>query len=112
MLYKIMPFLNWLHLQQAGGTAVPIPNMMQMIPQRAMRVQMLLHFAALALLLAAVLWPALVLPAGLTFSASCLWLQWNLAGAMRVYVRCRDRIRAAASQSGLTAAAADDRYSP
>ena len=93
MLYKIMPFLNWLHLQQQGGTAVTTPNMKQMIPERAMRGQMRLHFAALGLLLAAVLWPTLALPAGLTFTASCLWLEWNLIGAARVYTRFRDQIR-------------------
>jgi hypothetical protein len=69
--------------------------MKQMISQRAMHAQMLLHFAALVLLLAAVLWPALALPAGLTFSASCLWLEWNLASAVRVYARCRASIHAA-----------------
>ena len=96
MLYKIMPFLNWLHLQQQGGMAVPPPNMKQMIPEASMRGQMRLHFAALALLLAAVLWPALALPAGLAFFASCVWLEWNLIGAARVYTRFRDKIRAAA----------------
>ena len=96
MLYKIMPFLNWLHLQRLGGMATPPPNMKQMIPEGAMRGQMRLHFAALLLLLAAVLWPALALPAGLAFSASCLWLEWNLVGAARVYARFRDKIRAAA----------------
>ena len=99
MLYKIMPFLNWLHLQQQGGTVMTQPNMKQMIPERAMRGQMWLHFAALALLLAAVLMPVLALPAGLAFTASCLWLEWNLVGAARVYTRFRDRIRAAAAAS-------------
>jgi len=94
MLYKIMPFLNWLHLQQQGGTTLTSPNMKQMIPERAMRGQMWLHFSALGLLLAAVLWPALAMPAGLAFTASCLWLEWNLIGAARVYARCRDQIRA------------------
>ena len=94
MLYKIMPFLNWLHLQRQGGTAMPPPNMKQMIPERAMRAQMRLHFAAFGLLLAAVLWPRLALPAGLAFAASCLWLEWNLIGAARLYARFRDRIRA------------------
>jgi len=94
MLYKIMPFLNWLHLQRQGGTVATQPNMKQMIPERAMRGQMRLHFAALALLLAAVIWPALALPAGLAFCASCLWLEWNLVGAARLYVRFRDRLRA------------------
>ncbi len=60
-----------------------------------MRGQMLLHFAALGLLLAAVAWPALSAPAGLVFTASCLWLEWNLVGAARVYARFRDRIHAA-----------------
>ncbi len=94
MLYKIMPFLNWLHLQQPAGTTIDLPNMKQMIPQRSMRVQMLLHFSAVALLLAAVIWPALALPAGLTFSVSCLCLEWNLISATRVYVRFSNRISA------------------
>src|SRR5487761_2224980 len=95
MLYKIMPFLNWLHRQRQGGTVTTQPNMKQMIPERAMRGQMRLHFSALALLLAAVIWPALALPAGLAFAASCLWLEWNLVGAVRLHVRYRDNIRAA-----------------
>jgi hypothetical protein len=99
MLYKIMPFLNWLHLQQQGGTTMTSPNMKQMIPEGAMRGQMRLHFTALGLLLAAVLWPALALPAGLAFTASCLWLEWNLIGAARVYARFRDRIRAAVASA-------------
>ena len=94
MLYKIMPFLNWLHLQQQGGFSRTTPNMKQMIPERAMRGQMLLHFTAFGLLLAAVLWPALALPAGLAFAASCLWLEWNLIGAARLYTRVRDQIHA------------------
>jgi hypothetical protein len=93
MLYKIMPFLNWLHLQQQGGIAATLPNMKQMIPEASMRGQMLLHFAALALLLAAVMFPAVARIAGLLFTASCLWLEWNLIGAARLYTRLRERIR-------------------
>jgi hypothetical protein len=73
-----------------------------MIPEAAMRGQMRLHFAALALLLAAVPWPALTLPAGLAFTASCLWLEWNLVGAARVYVRCRDQVGAAGGRAART----------
>ncbi len=102
MLYKIMPFLNWLHLQQRGGIGRALPNMKQMIPEASMRGQMRLHFAALALLLAAVPWPALTLPAGLAFTASCLWLEWNLVGAARVYARCRDQVRAAGGRAART----------
>jgi len=93
MLYKIMPFLNWLHLQQQGGKTVPPPNMKQMIPESAMVWQMRLHSLALVLLLAAVIWPQLALPAGLVFSAACVWLEWNLVCAARVYGRFSDKIR-------------------
>ncbi len=92
MLYKIVPFLNWLHLQQLGGLKVLPPNIKQMIPERAMRGQLKLHFSALGLLLAAVLWPPLAKVAGLVFAASCLWLEWNLVGAVRFYIAFRDRI--------------------
>ena len=99
MLYKIMPFLNWLHLQRDGGLGRTMPNMKQMIPERAMRGQMRLHFAALLLLAAAVLWPALARPAGLAFAASCLWLEANLVGAARLYKRVKLQLRAEAAQS-------------
>ncbi len=94
MLYKIMPFLNWLHLQQQGGTVTSMPNMKQMIPEAAMRGQMRLHFAALALLLAAVPFGFLAVPAGLALIASSLRLLWNLLGAARVYLLCSARLRA------------------
>lgn len=91
MLYKIVPFLNWLHLQRISDPRTPPPNMKQMMPEGAMRGQMRLHFAALVLLLMAVLWPPLALPAGLAFAASCLWLEWNLLGAVWKYEYFRDR---------------------
>ncbi len=95
MLYKIVPFLNWLHLQRLGGLTVLPPNMKEMIRERAMAGQMRLHLAALAALLAAAAWPPLTSVAGLLFAASCAWLEWNLLGGVRVYRTFRDRIRAA-----------------
>jgi hypothetical protein len=99
MLYKIMPFLNWLHLQRVAGFSRNTPNMNRMLAEGAMRGQMRLHLAALGLLLAAVLWPPLAVPAGLTFAASCLWLEWNLISVARLYVRLRDEIRGGAGRS-------------
>jgi hypothetical protein len=93
MLYKIVPFLNWLHLQRAMGLGMLPPNMKEMIPDRAMSVQMRLHFAAVGLLLAAALWPSLARLGGGVFAASCALLGWNLIGAVRVYRRFKGRIR-------------------
>lgn len=97
MLYKIVPFLNWLHLQQLCGLQALPPTMHQMVPERAMRRQFQLHLAALLLLLGAVWLPVLARPAGLLFALSCAWLGWNLIGAVQVYLRFRNRIRAGAA---------------
>lgn len=96
MLYKIVPFLNWLHLQRLGGMTVLPPTMNQMLAERRMRQQFYAHLAALVLLLAAVWFPPLARPAGLAFALDCLWLAANLVTAVRVYRDFRDRIRAAA----------------
>ncbi|HZV55827.1 MAG TPA: hypothetical protein VFF82_12900 [Rhodocyclaceae bacterium] len=94
MLYKIVPFLNWLHLQRAMGLGMLPPNMKEMIPERAVTVQMRLHFIALGLLLAAAIWPELVRVAGGVLAVSCGLLGWNLIGAVRFFRAFRDRIRA------------------
>ena len=96
MLYKIVPFLNWLHLQNLCGRGIMPPTMHQMIPEKRMRGQFYLHVAALAFLLAAVVWPVLARPAGVLFAASCVWLEANLIGAVGVYRDFKTRIRAAA----------------
>jgi hypothetical protein len=98
MLYKIVPFLNWLHLQNLYGLKAVPPTMHQMIPEAAMRRQFRLHLAALALLLGAVWWPALARPAGLLFALSCAWLGWNLISAGRVYRDFKSRIPADAGE--------------
>lgn len=91
MLYKIVPFLNWLHLQRLGGLKVLPPNIKQMLPEKSMRRQLLLYLASLGFLLGAVLWPPLASLAGMTFAASCLWLEWNLVTAVRLYIDFRRR---------------------
>ena len=87
MLYKIVPFLNWLHLQRLVGFSRTTPNMKQMMPEGQMRGQMRVHLAALGLLLAAVIWPLFAVPAGLVFAGSCLWLELNLVRTARLYAR-------------------------
>jgi len=99
MAYKIVPFLNWLHLQRLLGLGAMPPNMKDMIPERAMVGQLRVHAAAVAALLAATFWPMLAAPAGLLFAASCAWLGGNLIRALRVYLGVRDRIGAGGAGS-------------
>lgn len=89
MLYKIVPFLVWLHLnnrRQVGGRPqVGIPNMKKIIPERRLRRQFRLHLATLFTLLAAVAWPVLARPAGVLAVVSAGLLAANLLGALGVY---------------------------
>ncbi len=98
MLYKIVPFLVWLHLQNQGSGRVLAPNMKKVLPQVQIDRQMRAHFVAYALLLLSVIWPAwCVYPAGLALIASNAWLLRNLLYAMGVYRRHGAAIQAAAS---------------
>jgi hypothetical protein len=96
MLYKIVPFLNWLHLQRHGGPRALPPNMNKMIPARSMERQARTQLFAFALLLAASQWPALARPAGAALVVSFGWLGWNLIGAATTYRRFKRQIPAAA----------------
>lgn len=95
MLYKIVPFLVWFHLQSQRKPGGPIaPNVRQILPEIRTRRQMWLHFTALAALIAAVLQPSIFFyPAGVLFGASSLWLWLNLASAWRIYRRAYALIR-------------------
>ena len=96
MMYKITPFLNWLHLQRLGASMSSVPNMKKMIPAEAMTGQLRLHVLALLLLLAAVWLPGLARLAGVAFAASSAWLGWNLISAAQRYRTFKDQIRAVA----------------
>lgn len=99
MLYKIVPFLNWLHLQKICGLSTLPPAMNEMLPEQAMRGQYYVHLTALSLLLVAVWQPELARPAGFAFTADCAWLGGNLIWAARSYARFRNRIAAVAPSS-------------
>lgn len=92
MMYKIVPFLNWLHLQRSGAPLSAVPNLKKMIPAAAMIGQLRLHVLALCLLLAAVWEPGLARLAGVAFAASCAWLGRNLIVAIRNYQIFRDQL--------------------
>lgn len=85
MLYKIVPFLVWFHLQSRASQPAAVPHMKAIIPEGRARLQLRLHAAALVLLLGCAAWPPLVYPAGLAFGASALSLGANLLVAGRCY---------------------------
>lgn len=88
MLYKIVPFLVWLHLQNRGRGRVMAPNMKQVLDDGPMDRQRQAHLAACAMFLAAVVWPAFFLfPAAIALLVSSGMLAANLLSAVGVYRR-------------------------
>ena len=86
MLYKIVPFLAWMHLRNRGSARSPVPSMNRLLPEADAQRQMQAHAVALALLLAAVIAPDLLArPAGVALAVASGWLMVNLLGAARRY---------------------------
>jgi hypothetical protein len=86
MLYKIVPFLLWLSLQNQAPLGKVPPVMNQLLSEADMQGQMKSFFVAFLLSTAAVLLPQwLSWPAGLALLVSGFWLAWNLLKALRRY---------------------------
>jgi hypothetical protein len=86
MLYKIVPFLVWLHLQERGQGRLLAPNMKKVLAETQINLQTAAHFLAVVLLLLAIVWPQwLAYPAGLALMVANGWLLRNLLAALWVY---------------------------
>ena len=85
MLYKILPFLCWLHLQHEGrGKQAPHVN--RLLPEVDAMRQFRCHCLMLLLCLLAVFVPDyLAQPAGLGVMLSMGWLGWNLWRVLQRY---------------------------
>lgn len=88
MLYKIVPFLAWFHLQaQLQARAGSIPTMKDMIAEGRTRWQFRFHLAACGLLTVGLFWPSLAHAGGLMLALSALLLEINLLSAVRRFFR-------------------------
>jgi hypothetical protein len=86
MLYKIVPFLVWLHLQNSGNGRLMAPSIKKILDERHIFGQMVAHLVAVALVLLSVFWPGgFVYPAGLAMVGANAWLLRNLLAALSVY---------------------------
>ncbi len=91
MLYKIVPFLTWFHLQQRNlalprEKRVKLPNMKTALPDRVARRQLIAHITMLVLLFAAIFQPQwFARAAGVALFVSSMMLWWNLIVVTRSY---------------------------
>jgi hypothetical protein len=98
MLYKIVPFLLWYHLQQDPASKKgEVPSIRLILPDALARRQFWWHCAALAALLGAVWQPAwLARPAGALLGVACLLLGldlWRAAASFSLGRRASVRYR-------------------
>ena len=101
MLYKIVPFLVWLHLTNRAQEKMTlprgIPNMKQVISSDRSKFLFLLYLAWMGLLVALPFWPRwLAAPAGLLLVLIALLLGRHLLDALRLYLRHLAKIEKAA----------------
>jgi hypothetical protein len=90
MLYKILPFLLWLHLQPLARPGRPVPPMNKLLADKEGLVQWRLYLAAVVLgSMAAIRADWFAMPAGICLVISAAWLWWNLIAAARNYRRAR-----------------------
>lgn len=82
MLYKIVPFLVWLHLQTRG---VRWMTMKKVLSDAAAFRQFRMHVAAVVLLILSAAWRDLVYAAAFVYIAANLQLEWMLLQALRRY---------------------------
>lgn len=86
MLYRIVPFMVWMHLQERGQGRLLAPNIRKLLPAARIDAQSRAHWLSLALLVGAACWPAvLAYPAGLALLVSQLWLARNLWSVLPPY---------------------------
>lgn len=94
MLYKIVPFLVFTHLQRAclgkPTRIVELPSMQKILDVDRGRWQLTVHAVAVLATTAAVLQPAAGMVAGLALIANFAWLLRSITVAQSCYERIRD----------------------
>ncbi|HEY9203904.1 MAG TPA: hypothetical protein VIM82_06185 [Sulfurimonas sp.] len=85
MLYKIVPFLVWFHLNAKGYMSIPTMN--EMISKKLSIAQFILFIVSLVGFIVSFFVPELLALFALTFILSMLILEYNIAVAVSVYLK-------------------------
>jgi len=83
MLYKIIPFLTWFHLNAQGYLTAPM--MHEVIHPKTAKKHLYIHVVTLVLLLVSILFPSLVHVAGAGLMLSFGWLLYQIIHALSLY---------------------------
>jgi hypothetical protein len=97
MLYKIVPFLTWFHLQSTYPAMGIVPNVRQIQAAFHGEKHGLLFIAAVVTLAAACWLPIFSRLAGVMWMMDAIWLEWNLLRAAAMFRSVRKVARTAAA---------------
>ena len=91
MMYKIIPFLTWFHLNAKG--LFDIPSMREMIPQKNMQTQFYLHLSSMIFLIIGFAFNLTIIIklAAVLFIVSNLLLFINIYKAVQIYLKNHKR---------------------
>jgi hypothetical protein len=89
MLYKIVPFLVWFHLNAAGYMTIPTMN--EMIKKKYARLQFVLFLVALGGFVMSFYMPFLLKLSAALFVASMVILEYNILSAVWIYKETKKR---------------------
>ncbi|MDH5572406.1 MAG: hypothetical protein OEY89_11610, partial [Gammaproteobacteria bacterium] len=97
MLYKIIPFLSWVHLSitvtQLNVSRRQIPNIKSFIQHQPTFIQFGLHLSSVLLIIACIIKPTIFISlAALSFALSNALLWWNLYSGYRIYKKAEMEI--------------------
>ncbi len=87
MLYKIVPFLVWFHLNAQGYMSIPTMN--EMINKNLARLQFVLQIGALVGFIFSFYMPELLKLSALSFIASMMILEYNIIAPAVVYIKTK-----------------------
>lgn len=87
MLYKIIPFLVWFHLNAMGYMSIPTMN--EMINKKLATAQFVLFMASLVGFVFAFYIPIMVQVSAISFILSMMILQYNVIAPVLVYIKTK-----------------------
>jgi len=87
MLYKIIPFLVWFHLNAMGYMSIPTMN--EMIDKKLAKIQFTLFIVSLVGFVFSFYFSTLLKPSALAFIISMVVLQYNVLSPMLIYKKTK-----------------------
>lgn len=85
MLYKIVPFLVWFHLNAKGY--MNIPTMNEMTNKKIAITQFILYILSLVGFIVSYFYPSILVYSAVTFISSMILLQYNIVKSILIYVK-------------------------